>query len=339
MFVDSRFDYLSHVRYYMATAVTPLQLMANWPSRATSAVTDMVRTRTELEEENAELREQLLMQQYQLQKLEHLMAENQRLNELLKSSAVVDEEVMRAQLIGESPDPYVKRILINKGERDGVMIGQPVLDASGLMGQVVEVSALSSWVLLITDPQHSTPVQINRNGVRAIASGTRDTLHQLTLNNIPNTEDVKVGDILVTSGIGGRFPPGYPVGVVSSVTQDPAKPFADVVVTPTAQINRSRNLLVVFAQDGAAAVDTHGEPVEGGEHGEPQAEQHQESVPQTTTPSELPADAAVEMSAVEAAAAAQAPESTTPASSAAPLQVAEAEREEAQPVGETSNGE
>src|SRR5690606_2489487 len=141
------------------------------------------------------------------------------------------------------------------------------------------VSALSSWVLLITDPQHSTPVQINRNGVRAIASGTRDTLHQLTLNNIPNTEDVKVGDILVTSGIGGRFPPGYPVGVVSSVTQDPAKPFADVVVTPTAQINRSRNLLVVFAQDGAAAVDTHGEPVEGGEHGEPQAEQHQESVP------------------------------------------------------------
>jgi rod shape-determining protein MreC len=249
MFVDSRFDYLSRLRYYAATAATPLQFVANWPSRISEFTTDLFRSHDELLAENEQLREELLMQQYQLQKLDHLVAENQRLNELLKSSGVVQEEVMRAQLTGESPDPYVKRILINKGGRDGVFVGQPVLDASGLMGQVVEVEPLSSWVLLITDPQHSTPVQINRNGVRAIASGTRDTLHQLTLNNVPNTEDVRVGDVLVTSGIGGRFPPGYPVGVVSSVQQDPARPFADVRVTPTAQMSRSRNLLLVFAQE------------------------------------------------------------------------------------------
>jgi rod shape-determining protein MreC len=272
MFVDSRFDYLSRVRYYAATAVTPLQFMANLPSQASEAAANLFRSRDDLAAENAKLRDELLMQQYQLQKLDHLVAENQRLNELLKSSAIVDEEVMRAQLTGESPDPYVKRILINKGSRDGVFIGQPVLDASGLMGQVVEVEPLSSWVLLITDPQHSTPVQINRNGVRAIASGTRDTLHQLTLNNVPNTEDVKVGDVLVTSGIGGRFPPGYPVGVVSSVRQDPAQPFADVLVTPTAQISRSRNLLLVFVQEQPAppaeapapAADAATPPPEGG---------------------------------------------------------------------------
>jgi rod shape-determining protein MreC len=252
MFVDSRFDYLSRVRYYAATAATPLQFMANLPSQASEAAANLFRSHDDLLADNERLREELLMQQYQLQKLEHLVAENQRLNELLKSSTIVNEEVMRAQLTGESPDPYVKRILINKGSRDGVFIGQPVLDASGLMGQVVEVEPLSSWVLLITDPQHSTPVQINRNGVRAIASGTRDTLHQLTLNNVPNTEDVKVGDVLVTSGIGGRFPPGYPVGVVSSVRQDPAQPFADVLVTPTAQINRSRNLLLVFVTEQPA---------------------------------------------------------------------------------------
>jgi rod shape-determining protein MreC len=251
MFIDSRFDYLSRLRYYAATAATPLQFMANLPSRASEAATNLFRSHDELQAENQQLREDLLMQRYQLQKLEHLVAENQRLNALLKSSAIVDEEVMRAQLTGESPDPYVKRILINKGSRDGVFIGQPVLDASGLMGQVVEVEPISSWVLLITDPQHATPVQISRNGVRAIASGSRDTLHQLTLNNVPNTEDVKVGDVLVTSGIGGRFPPGYPVGVVNSVRQDPAQPFAEVRVTPTAQISRSRNLLLVFVTEQA----------------------------------------------------------------------------------------
>jgi rod shape-determining protein MreC len=246
MFADSRFDYLSRLRFYAAMVVTPMHYVADLPGRAVTGMLGTFRSRNELMDENERLQEQLLMQQYQLQKLEHLTAENARLNELLKASSIVDEEVVRVQLIGESPDPFSKRVLINKGSAEGVYIGQSVLDADGLMGQVVEVEPLTSWVLLITDPQHSTPVQINRNGTRAIASGTRDSLHLMTLNNISSTADIAVGDVLVTSGLGQRFPAGYAVGVVSKVSHDPGKPFADVVVTPTARIDRSRNLLLVF---------------------------------------------------------------------------------------------
>jgi rod shape-determining protein MreC len=271
MFADSRFDYLSTLRFYSALIVAPLHFVAGLPGRAFDSVTGSMRSREELFEENASLQEQLLMQQYQLQKLEHLTAENARLNELLKGSSIVDAEVMRAQSIGESPDPFVKRLLINKGSADAVYVGQPVLDAFGLMGQVVEVELLTSWVLLITDPQHGTPVQINRNGIRAIAAGTRDTLHQLTLNFLPNTADVEVGDLLVTSGFGRTFPAGYPVGIVSSVRHDPGKPFADVVVAPTAQIDRSRNLLLVFEDraelppEASAAVEAAEPALEGGQ--------------------------------------------------------------------------
>jgi rod shape-determining protein MreC len=235
--------------------VTPVHFVAGFPLRVGEFVSGMFQTRRELLVDNEALREQLLLQQFELQKLEHLQAENQRLNELLKSSSSVDELVVRAQLAGIAPDPFTKRVLINKGSADQVFVGQPVLDADGLMGQVVDVESLNSWVLLISDPQHSTPVVVNRNGIRAIASGTRDSLHMLTLNNVPTTADVQVGDLLVTSGLGGRFPPGYPVGVVRSVMVDPGKPFAEILVTPTAQIDRSRNLLLVFPRAEQLSVE------------------------------------------------------------------------------------
>src|SRR5688572_12849114 len=246
MFAESRSDYMEQVRYYVGFVVTPLHYVAELPGRGLNLIGGLFASRNQLQRENARLQEQLLMQQYQLQKLEHLTAENRRLNELLNASTVVNERVVRVEMVGESPDPFAKRILIGKGKTDGVYLGQAVFDAYGLMGQVIEVTPFTSWVLLITDPQHATPVQFNRNGTRAIASGTRDSLHLLNLDNIPNTADIQVGDELVTSGLGERFPAGYPVGVVSSVTNDPGKPFATVVVTPTAQIDRSRNLLLVF---------------------------------------------------------------------------------------------
>jgi rod shape-determining protein MreC len=260
MFADSRFDYLSRVRYYVSVAVMPLHFVASLPGRAAESMLGTVRSRDELAADNAELQEQLLQQQYQLQKLEYLTAENARLNDLLKASSTIAEEVVRVQLIGVTPDPFSKRVLINKGSRESVYVGQPVVDAYGLMGQVVEVLPLSSWVLLITDPQHGTPVQINRNGLRANAFGTRDSFHQLTLNNIPNTADIEVGDQLFTSGLDQTFPPGLPVGIVRSIYHDPGKPFADVVVTPTARIDRSSNLLLVVSDRSgrglAPAVET-----------------------------------------------------------------------------------
>ncbi len=304
MFADSRFDYLSRLRYYASMAVTPLHYVAGLPRRAVDDMLGTVRSRDELADENARLQDQLMMQQYQLQKLDYLAAENVRLNDLLKASSIVDEEVVRVQLIGVSPDPFAKRILINKGSTENVYVGQPVLDPYGLMGQVVEVQPLTSWVLLISDPQHGTPVMINRNGTRAIAYGTRDSLHQLTLSDLPNTADIEIGDQLFTSGLGQKFPPGYPVGVVKSIYHDPGKPFADVIATPTAQIDRSRNLLLVFEN------------------------RTQVRVPQT--PAVLPVE---ETTVVEVPAAAT-PAATEPAPAPLPPEEAQLERDLAEPATE-----
>jgi len=246
MLADSRFSYLSQVRFYASYLVTPLHWLADTPRSISDSVNNNFQSRSYLIGENQRLKEQLLTLQFRLQKQEHLEAENQRLNELLNASSIVDERGVLAQVIGESPDPFIKRVLINKGSSDGVFVGQPVLDAYGLMGQVIEVEPFTSWVLMITDPQHSTPIQVNRNGNRAIASGTQDSLHRLVLNNISDTFDVREDDVLVTSGFGGRFPAGYPVGVASSVVHDPGEPFATVTIEPTAQLDRSRNVLLVF---------------------------------------------------------------------------------------------
>lgn len=165
---------------------------------------------------------------------------------MLNSSALVNEKVEVAELIGMDPNPFTHRIIINKGERDGVVLGQPVLDARGLMGQVVELMPYTSRVLLLTDTTHSIPVQVNRNGLRAIASGTGNP-ERLELRHVADTADIKEGDLLVSSGLGQRFPAGYPVATVKEVIHDSGQPFAIVRAVPTAALNRSRYLLLVFS--------------------------------------------------------------------------------------------
>jgi rod shape-determining protein MreC len=170
---------------------------------------------------------------------------------LLNSSALVNEKVEVAELIGMDPNPFTHRIIINKGERDGVVLGQPVLDARGLMGQVVELMPYTSRVLLLTDTTHSIPVQVNRNGLRAIASGTGNP-ERLELRHVADTADIKEGDLLVSSGLGQRFPAGYPVATVKEVIHDSGQPFAIVRAVPTAALNRSRYLLLVFSDTRTA---------------------------------------------------------------------------------------
>ncbi len=246
MFADSRFGYMSQVRFYASYSVTPIHYLSELPQAVSQQVSDAFKSRDELIEENRVLQEELLMQKYQIQKIDHLTAENNRLNELLNASAIVDDIVVRAQLVSESSDPFSKQVLINKGSIHGVYDGQPVLDANGLFGQVVSIEPYYSWVQLITDPQHSTPVQINRNGIRAVVTGTQGSLHEMTMNNMTGNSDIEVGDMLVTSGLGQRFPAGYRVGVITKILRDPGQPFAQVTVTPTAELDRSRNLLLVF---------------------------------------------------------------------------------------------
>jgi len=171
-----------------------------------------------------------------------------RLRALLNSSALLRDDVLVAELIGVSPDPVRHQLVLNKGETDGVFVGQPLIDANGLMGQVVEVSAGHSRALLITDATHSIPVQVNRNGVRAIAEGT-GALGTLESHHVSATTDIQEGDLLISSGLGGRFPVGYPVAVVSQIERDPGRAFARILAVPSAALDRSRHVLLVFTTD------------------------------------------------------------------------------------------
>ncbi|MGE8329244.1 rod shape-determining protein MreC [Pseudomonas urmiensis] len=246
MVVDSRFALLKPVRSQMGLVLMESYWLTDLPQRVWQGVASQFGSRTELAAENEKLKTEGLLLQGRLQKLAALTEQNVRLRELLNSSALVNEKVEVAELIGVDPNPFTHRILINKGERDGVFLGQPVLDARGLMGQVVELMPYTSRVLLLTDTTHSIPVQVNRNGLRAIASGTGNP-ERLELRHVADTADIKEGDLLVSSGMGQRFPAGYPVATVNEVIHDSGQPFAIVRAIPTAALNRSRYMLLVFS--------------------------------------------------------------------------------------------
>lgn len=227
------------------TAVTPLQLIANAPYRLGSGVSDVVASRDTLQQRNAALERRILELSQMAQQYLALQAENERLRELLGSQARLPEQVLIAEIVGLVPAPNTHQVVLDKGETSGVQVGHAVIDAEGLFGQVVEVGRYTSRVLQITDSNHAVPVQVLRNGVRSIAGGTgqRDSLQ---LENVSVTADIREGDLLETSGLGGRFPPGYPVGVVDSVLIQPTAAFAAVTVRPSAELDRSRHVLVVL---------------------------------------------------------------------------------------------
>ena len=246
MFVDNRFGYLDRVRFGLGFITAPIYWVADTPARISFWIDDVFVSRTDLIEENEILREQLLLSQRQSQLLQSLASENNRLRALQDSAQVVNGEVLPAEIINISPDPFSKRILINKGARDGVFVGQALLDANGLMGQVEEVLPFTSWVLLITDSHHVTPVQVNRNGERALARGSRTTASELELEFVTQTQDIKVNDLLVSSGMGQVYPKDYPVANVTSVYIDPGQPYVRIRAMPLAQIDSTRNVMLVF---------------------------------------------------------------------------------------------
>ena len=249
MFADGRFGYLERVRYSLGYVTTPVYWVADIPTRISFWIDDVFVSRSDLLVENERLREDLLVAQRELQLLESLASENSRLLDLREATQVIAREVMPAEIINVSPDPYSKRILINKGSEDGVFLGQALLDAKGLMGQVDEVLPFSAWVLLITDSHHITPVEVNRNGERALARGSRSTVSELELEFVTQTQDMKAGDLLVSSGMGQVYPKNYPVAEVTSVYSDPGQDFTTVKARPLAQLASTRHVMLVFASE------------------------------------------------------------------------------------------
>lgn len=242
---DLHYNKLQAGRAFLDTLAAPIYWVANLPTRFGEWTGNHVQSRAQLLEENERLRRENLILQGRSQQMASLQGENVRLRKLLNSSALLRDDVLVAELIGVSPDPERLQLVLNKGERDGVFVGQPLIDADGLMGQIVEVSSMTSRALLITDVTHSVPVQVNRNGVRALAEGT-GALGSLEVRHVSTSTDVREGDLLVTSGLGGRFPEGYPVAVVKEVQRDSGEAFARVLAVPTAALDRTRHVLLVF---------------------------------------------------------------------------------------------
>ncbi|MGH1487446.1 MAG: rod shape-determining protein MreC [Cellvibrionaceae bacterium] len=239
--------WLDPVRSKLDVLTVPFYWVTDIPHRVSNWLGVNWVSRQELQEENRLLRNQIRVQDSRLQQMASLVAENLRLRQLMNSSEIVQDRVLIAELIGVSPDPLVHKVIVNKGSNDGVYVGQPLLDAFGLMGQVVSVTAYTAQVLLITDNSHAIPVQVTRNNVRTVAEGVGD-LYQLRLRYVSSTMDIKKGDILVSSGLGGRFPVGYPVAQVDEITYDQGEPFATVIARPAAQLDRSRHVLLVFSE-------------------------------------------------------------------------------------------
>ena len=260
MVLDHRFAATTNLRSALSIVVDPLRYLVNLPTDIYNWAADSLTTHNTLEVENQTLRTRNQLLEAKLQKYSSLVAENNNLRSLLKSVDKNEEQferVLVAEILSVDMDPFRRQIVINKGTNDNVYVDQPIVGAQGVMGKVVNVGPLSSTVMLITDPSHSLPVQVNRNGVRAIAVGEPRS-NQLSLIHQPNNADIRVDDLLVTSGLGCVFPAGYPAGRVVKINTNPSLPFAEIIVQPTAELDRNREVLLVWpshrqmtAQDNA----------------------------------------------------------------------------------------
>jgi rod shape-determining protein MreC len=245
MILDKRVATISQVRAALSMPLAPLQYVVSWPIQMFDKVRDTMSTHDTLVKENLNLKADQLRLKAQVQRLLAIELENTQLKSLMRSSSQVQGKVLVAQLLAVSSDPFTNQVVLDKGSRDSVYVGQPVLDANGVMGQVIQVGPLTSRVLLINDSHSGVPVQVVRNGLRAIAVGDNYS-GKLRLTHIQQTADIKVGDVLITSGLGEHYPEGYPVGQVKSVEKDPGLQFSFILIEPAAHLDRSRGVLLVW---------------------------------------------------------------------------------------------
>ena len=244
IFFDHKMSSFETVRGYLQTMVSPLQYFANAPKQIMNWASTNVVTRRQLMKENQDFRESELFFQQQAMQLSIVRLENERLRSLLSSPVRNEIKKMFAEILSVDSDPYSHQVVINRGANDGVYEGQPVLDEKGIVGQILHVGSSSSRVILISDISHAIPVRIQRNGLRLIASGSGQ-IDRLIHNFVPHSADVKEGDLLVTSGLGGKYPEGYPVARVVVVRTDESREFATIYSEPVAQIDRLRYMLLL----------------------------------------------------------------------------------------------
>ncbi len=248
MFADYHYQSLGQVRRGFSYAVAPIQYAVDYPVRVMGWVRLLMSTKKSLIDENIQLRYQQTMLEAQLQKLITIRRENSQLKKLLSAATPATTQAMVAQIMAVDTTSSRQVVILNKGSRDGVFVGQPVLDAKGVMGQIIDVGSMTSTVLLISDSKCAVPVRNDRTGERAILVGTNSMTH-LSLINLPGTSSIAKGDLLVTSGLGRRYPEGYPVGRVEDIKHLLGDDFMTVRVSPVALLNRNRLVLLIWPEE------------------------------------------------------------------------------------------
>ena len=259
--IDHRDNHLQTVREAIGAAVYPLRVIVDAPVSMYRWIGEVTASRNELQLENSRLNAERLLTSARLQRIAALEAENARLRAMLEATERVRSQVRVAQIMSVSANPYRHVLVVDKGTRDGVYDGQAMVDAQGVIGQVIQAGLASSQGILISDPDHALPVEVNRNGLRTIARGT-GAYDQLDLPFLPNNADIREGDILVTSGLGGEFPAGYPVATVDTVLRNPQEPFAEVTATPAAALNQVRELMLVWTEPSSDEVTSQPDDAE-----------------------------------------------------------------------------
>lgn len=251
MFLDHRDNHLNAVRNMISAAVYPLRVIVDSPSQLWEWADEITQSRTDLHVENDRLHAENLLTQARLQRLNALEAENSRLRAMLDARDKIDYRVRVAEIMAVDANPFRHSLIIDVGSSDGVYNGQAIVDADGVVGQVIETGPMTAEAILISDPGHALPVEVNRNGLRTIAYGTGD-FSRLDLPGLANNADIEVGDLLVTSGLGGAFPSGYPVAQVTAVNRIPQQAFADISATPIVALDQVREVMLVWS----SAIDT-----------------------------------------------------------------------------------
>lgn len=245
IFADRRFGAMQPIRAFLNSVVSPVQYLAVMPEQALDNVISQVQSRRRIMRENTQLKEDNLLLQGQLQRFQFLVRENDRLRELLASDSREERLRMVAEVIAVDSDPFSHQVVVNKGTRHGVYIGQPVIDADGIVGQVADVGVTTARVILISDQSHAIPTRAELSGIRVIAQGVGD-IRQLELMHVPHSTELQEGDVLFSSGLGGVFPEGYPVARIHRITRDESLPFVQVSATPIANLDRIRMLLLLW---------------------------------------------------------------------------------------------
>jgi len=245
MLMDSKLDSFAPARLALSSIVAPLRYIANFPKMAIEFIGEQLTTRSTLQNSNKKLLSQNRQLKIELLQFDELKKENGRLRALLGSKVRQDAKKMVTEIISMVADPFSLQVVIDKGAIDGVFEGQPVINELGIVGQVVLVDPTSSRVILIVDHSHAIPVRVARNDILAIAEGTGD-LQELVLANIPRSTDIKLGDLLLSSGLGQRFPEGYPVARITKFHYEEGNPYAEVVASPVVELDKIRHLLLLW---------------------------------------------------------------------------------------------